>query len=144
MLGFWESQVDICHELMTSIHGAEVGDSWDNVLQKSWFKPYRSFKWLTILNDLRREGESGHKTLWEKPDNPERPNKCGGWNLETFTKMKRVAVRFSLELLCSRKDLLSHINVLVRCGNTNQDESMTPFPALSVLESRKNTIVSPQ
>lgn len=64
--------------------------------------------------------------------------------METFTKMKRVAVRFSLELLCSRKDLLSHINVLVRCGNTNQDESMTPFPALSVLESRKNTIVSPQ
>ena len=47
--------------------------------------------------------------------------------------MKRVGIRFSLELL-------SHCSALVRGGNANQDmEIDDTIPALSDLESERNT-----
>lgn len=76
----------------------------------------------------------------EKPDYQKKPGECERQSLEAFTQVKRVAVRFSLELLCSYMSLLSSLNGLVRSRNMSQDGSMRPFPALSELESRRMQI----
>lgn len=76
----------------------------------------------------------------EKPDNQEKPGDYERQNLEAFTQVKRVVVKFSLELLCSYMSPLSCLSGLVRRGNISQDGSMRPFPALSELESRRMQI----
>ena len=94
-----------------------------------------------ILKDLGREEESEYDYEETKPpENPEKPGKCKRHSSEAFTQVKRVAVRFSLELLCSYISLPSLLNGLVRSGNMNQDGSLRPFPAFSELESRRMQI----
>lgn len=78
----------------------------------------------------------------EKPNYQKKPGECERQSLEAFTQVKRVAVRFSPELVCSYMSLLSCLNGLVRSGNMSKDGSMRPFPALSELESRRMQIAA--